>query len=444
MTQSIKIRIPLAGFLILVMCLMLPSCSDDPGTPQNLGEEAPPWDPDLPTLPVADNAQDPLPEVSGFLTMESAFLQNFSPRMSGATPFFLNILNEAHVLDFRLPASRNLLFREGKPCFPEHLEWTEGTDWNGLERTTTGSPFVSLGNYGGSSYYLCQTPTHWMFADLNCRNFGGHLAALNSAEEHSYLFAAVQNIDPSLHFFIGLTDWGQEDEWAWTSGETFDWNNWNAGEPNNAGPTGEQFAIVYNTGEWNDTPAQSSYAYVMERTNPLPLVIDDEVSCAITGTDLVYLNEIAAPGKIPHIERRLYWKKVFQVTLEPGTTYDQDHSYIVGVSAASGQAFGHCIGVPDTADWVFTAGVVQTELSEGFNREITLNVEEPLANNYSATAPNNKTMLVALWQLRERFNIVDSLGNQWSDPKYYMDGYLPYLDQGLPRDYLQTVLFDQP
>jgi len=31
-----------------------------------------------------------------------------------------------------------------------------------------------------------------------------------------------------------------------------------------------------------------------------------------------------------------------------------------------------------------------------------------------------------------------------SDPKYVVNGQLPYLDQGLKQEYLQTIVFDRP
>ena len=115
-----------------------------------------------------------MPATSSFLVKESAELRNLRPDLAGATPAMLDALNAAYALDFRLPAGDNVLVADGRPCYPENLEWSVLGCWYGLSRSTSPAPLIELGAFGGSYYYLSSQATRWYFADVNCRNFGGH------------------------------------------------------------------------------------------------------------------------------------------------------------------------------------------------------------------------------------------------------------------------------
>ncbi len=430
-----------AGFLFLSLLFLLSACSDDSSGPTSPPDDN--SDPNTPDIPTVDNPQDELPGISEFLGVESAELKNFSPDLTGASANMLDILNEAHVLNFRLPQSRNRLVHDGKPCFPEKLEFSDGTGWYGLGQGTVITPYSLLGSLNESYYYLFENYTRWMFADSNCRNFGGHLASLTSSQENEFVQSAVQAHSGNISFFIGLTDWGFENNgWIWTSGEDYEWNNWRPGEPNNAG--NEQFTEVTSGGQWNDTKTGNQYGYVMECDQLLPeLSSEEEVACASFGSNFIFLDKLAGPSEMPYIQRRVYWQKVFQVTLGAGATYSEEHSYTHGTSETTGMSFGWSIGISVSSSWGFVSAEIESEFHQDFNHEVTVSSEETFTKTYTATAPESKTMLLALWQLRERFVIVDSEGNPWNDPNYQLNGDLPYLDQGLQQEYLQTILFDQ-
>ena len=95
------------------------------------------------------------------------------------------------------------------------------------------------------------------------------------------------------------------------------------------------------------------------------------------------------------------------------------------------------------ASWGFVSTQIETEFHQDFQHEVTVSSEETFTKTYEATAPEGKTMVLALWQLRERYVITDGSGAPWSDPGYLLDAPLPQLDQGLQQEYLQTILFDQ-
>ena len=442
MTRSSVPRWLVPFVLVLFACLVLPACSGDENGPTGPDDDDP-LPANTPPIPEVSNPNDELPPRSEFLTTETAPLRNFSPTLAGLSQEMLDRLNEAHTLDFQLPPSRNVIFQDGRACHPERLQTkADGGSWVNLSRSSAVEPFVALGAYEGSHYYLSTTPAIWAFADANCRNFGGHLAAITSSAENVHVLGAVQAEAPGAIYWIGLTDWWRaNNDWIWTSGEALDWTNWNPGEPNNS--HGEYFTEVLTNGLWNDSRYQTSRRYVLELSEPLPDFGEDPVACAAHGQNLLFLDALALPSVAPYVERRVYWAKVFQVTLGAGATYGEEHSYTHGTSETTGMSFGYSIGISTEAGWGPVSVAIETEFHQDFQHEVTVSSEETFSKTYEATAPAGETMVLALWQLRERYVITDGSGEAWSDPDFLLDGPLPELDQGLQQEYLQTILFEQ-
>ena len=121
-------------------------------------------------------------------------------------------------------------------------------------QTITG--FTNQQNYGGHSYYRSTGSATWTTARTNCSNMGGHLVAITTSGEQSFLFG----LWPSG--WIGLTDEVVEGTWRWVTGETYSYKNWNSGEPNNSG--NEDYVQFVSNGRWNDLNNNSSLPYVLE------------------------------------------------------------------------------------------------------------------------------------------------------------------------------------
>lgn len=420
--------------------LMLAGCSDDDGptAPEENGQPA-----NTPPLPTVANPLDELPTRSAFWTTDSAVLRNFSPELAGLSQDKIDALDEAVALEFRLPAGRNVLVADGRACSPEHLQ-TRVMDgvWTSWNRSSTVAPLVELGSAEGSYYYLAAAPCCWGYADVNCRNFGGHLASLHSETENAFVLAAVQSLLPGETFSIGLTDLGRlHNDWIWTSGEPADWTNWAPGEPNDYHGA-ENFGTVRSDGTWNDIGPTIRYAYVLERAEPLPDLGDGEIACATNGSDLLFLDNLAAPSVTPYLERRIYWERVFRTTVDYPGGYDNTHSYTLGTSETTGMSFGWSIGISASLGWGPVSTQIETEFHQDFDHEVTVSSEETYSRTYEADAIEGKTLVVALWQLRERFVITDGTGEAWTDPGFVLAGPLPELDQGLEQEYLQIIVFD--
>jgi len=102
----------------------------------------------------------------------------------------------------------------------------------------------------GQEYYFCNTAATWPTADTNCKNLDGvangwFLTTINDATEDTYVNSL--NTNP---LWIGYNDQTLEGTFAWTSGSSASYANWNGGEPNDS--AGEDCTEQQNGAGWND------------------------------------------------------------------------------------------------------------------------------------------------------------------------------------------------
>jgi hypothetical protein len=308
--------------------------------------------------------------------------------------------------------------------------------------------FQKLLSFGGSHYYISRNPATWMIADVNCRLAGGNLASITSQAELDAVVMAMRETNPTGSAWIGLTDCGQPNgNWFWRNGEPVgDFQPWYPGEPNNQ--DGEYFVhiLAYNTdpqGRWNDEDANHQLYYIMETqeefhgddgAEPVPVLLAN-------GSPL-FLRGLGHVSTMPYLERRYYWRRIFQTRIDAGASYSQEHSYMVGTELTMGMSFGYSIGYSGTANWGLVSETIEVEFHMDFNFEWSCSMEETKTETYRC-GPLDETVIFAVWQLRERFVICDENGDPWSDPNYTLAGPLPYLDQGIPRNNtLQVIRFD--
>ena len=105
----------------------------------------------------------------------------------------------------------------------------------------------------------------WLAAEALAVDLGGHLVTIGDAAENEWVLLNVVNPTGHPVAWIGLYQLPGSPEpdggWAWASGETMTYTNWNptshgGPEPNNAGG-GEDWAAMYSShyvapGRWND------------------------------------------------------------------------------------------------------------------------------------------------------------------------------------------------
>jgi sugar lactone lactonase YvrE len=108
--------------------------------------------------------------------------------------------------------------------------------------------------YNGHSYLVVSGD--WFGSETNAIALGGHLVTVNNQVEQDWLEG---NFGTDEFYWIGYTDASSEGNWVWVSAETPNYTNWAPGEPNNAWPSGEHYAImnwtstiITDPGLWND------------------------------------------------------------------------------------------------------------------------------------------------------------------------------------------------
>ena len=104
----------------------------------------------------------------------------------------------------------------------------------------------------------------WDAASSSANTYGGYLATLTSSQENSFIvnnimsiYSPVNNV-PAPALYLGATDRVTEGTWAWVTGETWSFTNWQPGEPNNAYGADQDFLQIVKAGfygfnnNWDD------------------------------------------------------------------------------------------------------------------------------------------------------------------------------------------------
>jgi len=111
--------------------------------------------------------------------------------------------------------------------------------------------------FGGSNYVLTSSASFWGDAEAEAVRLGGHLVAINSAEEQAALVDAFGGADS---LWIGLNDEAVEGTFVWSNGQALGYTHWAPGEPNNLFRR-EDHVVMYGSGLWNDFPRSSDHLY---------------------------------------------------------------------------------------------------------------------------------------------------------------------------------------
>jgi hypothetical protein len=124
---------------------------------------------------------------------------------------------------------------------------------NGVEivpANTTKGRLVSLQGKAEADFVLSSVGTGWLGL-TDSSDFGGEEGGNTAAMDYPKFKTGSTE----------LREVPQADQrgfgWVWTSGEPFDYQNWGAGEPNNAG-VGENTAELVGGGAWNDLTGDDS------------------------------------------------------------------------------------------------------------------------------------------------------------------------------------------
>ena len=150
---------------------------------------------------------------------------------------------------------------------------------------------VDTVNYNGHTYMLFERTSLegdendrmvWQKVAAYCRSLGGTLACITSAEENSVVASMVKKYGSPC--WIGGNNLENNNVYAWESGESFIYTNWDEGEPNNK--TGDQHYIrMYPNGLWDDCE-ESNYAFICEFGKPVLSISNSTIT--LSDSEYIY------------------------------------------------------------------------------------------------------------------------------------------------------------
>lgn len=120
-------------------------------------------------------------------------------------------------------------------------------EWVQYRKRTNYEPGVVGAQYEGHIYKLIQfsNPIAWHVANDYCKQVGGHLVTITSVSEQNFVAGLGD-----FHSWIGGYR-ASGNQFAWVTGEPFNYSNWRDGEPNNTNNC-ENYIGIYPDHGWND------------------------------------------------------------------------------------------------------------------------------------------------------------------------------------------------
>jgi hypothetical protein len=116
-------------------------------------------------------------------------------------------------------------------------------------------------HFNGHLYQRIDQAMKWTGAQALCKSKQAHLVTITSQAEDA--FVADKLVIPGQHLaWLGATDASSEGQWKWVTGETWQYTDWDGGEPNNS-CGGEDYLMMYSSNsprvrKWNDESVNGS------------------------------------------------------------------------------------------------------------------------------------------------------------------------------------------
>ena len=139
----------------------------------------------------------------------------------------------------------------------EHnFTFDEATGINGCEH-------CGAAMYDGRIYKIFNVSLSWFDAYTYCKELGGHLVTITSAEEQTFVEHYMTVLSFNAEAWIGAYSDGVK--WQWVTGEEFEYTNWDTIQPDCSQGT-EFFGEINLTsfGKWNDLPPHINLKLICE------------------------------------------------------------------------------------------------------------------------------------------------------------------------------------
>lgn len=114
---------------------------------------------------------------------------------------------------------------------------------------------AKIKNPGNNHYYQRFDKTRgWHDAKAYCSQLGGYLATVTTQIEQNFVWNQFGNTNTSTQgIWLGASDETQEGRWVWSTGELWNYSNWEqvTPSPDNAGSYGQHYLMLYtNSPDW--------------------------------------------------------------------------------------------------------------------------------------------------------------------------------------------------
>ena len=142
-----------------------------------------------------------------------------------------------------------------------------------------------LGAIGTHKYYMSYENRSWTNSRDTATDLGGYLVAIDSESENQFIRDQMESAGYNWNsVWIGYTDETNEGIFEWANGSQSTYENWQNGEPNNAG--GEDYTELMSNGKWNDLPNDNHRKFIIEfsgTVSSLPTVVTYEATESVSG-----------------------------------------------------------------------------------------------------------------------------------------------------------------
>ena len=254
---------------------------------------------------------------------------------------------------------------------------------------------------GNKRYTLYDETKLWANAKVAAEEKGGYLATITSADEQALIEELLAYGTQESYFLGGYRTVNDINDWAWVTGEPFEYTNWGVGEPNNGNNKDEDSVGIFRgTKLWNDYP-DNAYGYIVEcdGSNDDYAIITKSI---LSGIGVAYN---ANRGKLKNINHTQWKNKLLKIDAVKKTNYFSTNKLFKDVFEPD-TIICNLNGSPDiqiTASGSFSSpgiAAVRLEESNGYTRLVPIYIKETIPSDLKI-----KTMPKQNYELREPFDI---------------------------------------
>jgi len=126
----------------------------------------------------------------------------------------------------------------------------------------------------GHAYKLYPFNMGWEDAKAFCEKRGGHLATITSKDEDDFAYSVCRRF-LNRGVIFGLKRTGVEmKDFAWVTGEKFEFNNWAENQPDNRNNAQQYAEYIARYQKWNDIHDDGGHPFLCEWESPLKRELD--------------------------------------------------------------------------------------------------------------------------------------------------------------------------